>query len=163
MHPMSKWGFIGVGIIVLFCWALWGVFFVKPMYELARTRAWVPSTCEILSSRVYTSTGGQQPSFRVDVKYRWSHGADTLTGTRYDLNGWTSSNAEEDCAEIVHSLPPGARVTCFVNPRDPREAVIDRDVDGLQVLAWIIAWAMLVLGGWIIRASVRVHRQSLAA
>lgn len=161
--PISKASFIGVGILVLFCWSLWGFFFLLPIHELVRTHAWTPSTCEILTSRVVTATHtGSNDTYRVDVKYRWSHQGAAFTGDRYDLNGWSSSNAREDCVEIVRSLPPGARVGCFVNPGDPREAVIDRDVHGTQVIAWIVSWGMLVLGGWFIRVSVRAYRRSRA-
>jgi hypothetical protein len=160
---MSRSSFIGVGIVVLFCWSLWAIFFLMPVRNLVRVRSWEPESCEILESRVTTHDRRRSSrSFGIDVTYRWSRGGTSFTGDRYDFYGWHSTFSEDDWKEIVASLPPGARVRCFVNPRDPREAVIDREVHATQIGAWVLAWGMFAFGVVAIRISVRAYRRSRA-
>jgi hypothetical protein len=158
-----------VGLLVLFCWSLWGIFFVRPFSDLVRVRRWVPETCEILASGVARREGtgldsrfGRRSSpstFEIDVTYQWRRGGEVFTGNRYDFYGWRNIFAEGDWTALAASLRPGARVGCFVDPRDPREAVIEREIHGAQLVAWALAWGAFVFGAAALRGAVRERRQ----
>ena len=60
------------------------------------------------------------------------------------------------------AFPPGARVACYVDPRDPREAVIDKDVHGAQTFAWAMARLLLGAGFFVLSLTVRFYRKVLA-
>jgi hypothetical protein len=53
-------------------------------------------------------------------------------------------------------------VTCYVDPHDPREAVIDKEVHGTQIVAWALAWLVLGAGFWVLSITVRFYRKVLA-
>src|SRR4029079_15533192 len=105
--PWTKGSYFGVGIMVLFCWFLWAVFFLMPVRHLVRARTWVPSACEILSSRVAAHHDRSGTSYGIEVTYRWTHGGASFTGDRYDFYNWFGSGDAEEWAEIVRALPPG--------------------------------------------------------
>ncbi len=56
-------------------------------------------------------------------------------------------------------MPPMREVGCFVDPNDPRQAVIDRAVHGTQIFPWVMSWALLVFTGIAIRVCVRYYRR----
>jgi hypothetical protein len=152
---------VGLGLMVSLCVALWVVFFLIPAVGLIRARSWTPSTCEILSSRVASyrdSSGDGGTAFWVEVRYRWNPAGVAYTGDRYDLYGRASTGAESDSREIVRGLPPGRTVTCYVNSRDPREAVIDRDVHPEQFVPWALSWLLLGATFIVVRVTVRYYR-----
>ncbi len=165
-EEFSKAGMFGTtAFAVLLGIGLWLLFFLKPVVALVQARRWAPTSCEVLSSKLVSDPARGRDgvtTYGIQISYRWVQGGATYTGSRYDFYGWLSSAAGDDDADIVRSLPPGARVACYVDPRDPREAVIDKDVHGAQIFAWAMAWLLLGAGFFVLSLTVRFYRKVLA-
>lgn len=148
---------VGMGLLVAFCGFLWTIFFLLPVRNLLRMRAWPATTCQILSSRVTRDHSVKDgDSYGVAITYRWTRSGATYDGDRYDPYGW-ESNDREAAYTLVASLPPMREVGCFVDPNDPRQGVIDRAVHGAQIFPWVMSWALLVFAGFAVRVCVRYY------
>jgi len=165
-EEFSKAGMFGTTAFALLLGVfLWIVFFVRPVEALLKARRWAPASCEVRSSKLLSELSHGRDSVTthgIEIGYRWVQGGATYTGNRYDFYGWLSNVTGDDDAEIVRSLPPGTRVTCYVDPLDPREAVIDKDVHGVQIFAWTMSWLLLGAGFFMLSLTVRFYRKVLA-
>jgi Protein of unknown function (DUF3592) len=127
---------------------------IRPVASIVAARSWVPTPCTIITSVVTdhrVSEGNRTYSLEVKYSYRFAgkpHDCD-----RYDFSP-DSSGSSGWRNEIVDSLPPGRVTTCYVDPRDPSRAVIDRDPSlglllGLFPLVFFVAGLSTVGGaGW---------------
>ena len=103
--------------------------FVGPVLKIFAARNWTQVPCGIVSSRVKSHRGDDSTTYSVDVVYRY-----TYQGRAYTSNGYHfmsgSSSGYNGKAEVVNRLPPGATTTCYVNPANPAEAVLNRNETG---------------------------------
>jgi hypothetical protein len=97
---------------------------------------------------------GDSATYDVDVRYRWSFGAQTFEGTRYDFLGASTSDRPHWEA-IARRLQPGVSVGCWVDPRHPSQATLERDVRGGDVAVFLIPTGITVLAGLGLRALLR--------
>jgi len=99
--------------------------FVVPAVRVVQAFSWDPVPCEILASSVAFHSGEDSGTYSVEVSYRYSIAGRDYTASRYRfLSG--SSSGSEGKQRVVDSLPPGTVTTCWVDPGDPSEAVLDR-------------------------------------
>jgi hypothetical protein len=131
--------------------ALW-----RPLSKLVASRTWRETECEVLSSRVAEVSGSDGPTYRVDIRYSWTAGGSTHAGNRYDFMGGSSSGTEGK-QRIVDRYPPGSRVTCWVDPEDPGEAVLSRGLSPVYLIGLVpLLFVAVGLGGlvWTLRSGV---------
>lgn len=112
--------------------------FVLPAIKSLRALDWDPTECQILASSVATHSGDDGATYSVEVTYRYEVDGVEYTGDRYRFLGGSSSGRKGK-QEVVDALPPGAMTSCWVNPEDPQEAVLDRR------FSWEYAFALLPL------------------
>jgi hypothetical protein len=127
----------------------------KPLTGLLASRSWMETQCDVLSSRVEEVSGSDGPTYRVDIRYTWTAGGSTRVGRRYDFMGGSSSGTEGK-QRIVDRYPPGARVPCWVDPGDPDQAVLSRDLSPTYLIGLLpLAFLGIGLGGlvWTLRPS----------
>jgi hypothetical protein len=130
----------GRGCLVLFglAFALFGslfvaIFFALPLWRVAQARSWTETPCTILESRLGSSADSDGDTWRVEVRFAYQAGGGPEAGgaaresDRYDLAGGVYTSGRDGKAAIVAGLPPGRRMTCWVDPRDPGQAVLVRD------------------------------------
>jgi len=111
----------GLGMSVLFLW---------PLVKVSQATDWLPVPCTILASKVATTHGSKGGStYSVEVSFEYRLGGRRYVGTRYKFMSGSSSGYDGKKA-IVDRLSPGTRTTCYVNPTDPADAVIERGVTG---------------------------------
>jgi hypothetical protein len=112
---------------------------VRPVLKAVEARSWVESPAEIVSSAVEAHSGSKGGStYNVAMAFDYTHLGRTYRGNHYDFETGSSSGRDAKQA-IVDRFPAGARTTCWVNPKDPAEAVIDRN------LGWWILWGLFPL------------------
>src|SRR4051794_27614107 len=129
--------------------ALW-----RPLSKLAASRSWTETQCDVLSSQVTEVSGSDGSTYKVDVRYSWTAGGSTRVGSRYDFMGGSSSGREGK-QRIVDRYPPGARVTCWVDPDDPDEAVLSRGLSPIYLIGLLpLLFLGIGLGGlvWTLRS-----------
>jgi hypothetical protein len=142
---------------------LWGVF---PVLRASRAAAtWTPTPCRVVSSVVakHDIHGGEGAVvlFRADVLYRYE-----VAGREYFSNAhcaWDGSSPFYATGKraITLEYPPGAAVTCYVNPHDPADAVLDTGVSAPMLVALVPGALGAILGVWIageVRGSARTAK-----
>ncbi len=120
---------VGLGFLAIFAF---------PASKVIQARSWRPLDCEILASSVAAHSGDDGYTYSVEVTYRYTFDGVEYTGSRYKFLGGSSSG-HEGKQKVVDSLPPGHVTSCWVDPSDPTEAVLDRG------LSWEYAFAILPL------------------
>ncbi len=111
-------GAVGVGVAALTT--------VVPLWHLQQAQSWKPARCEVTFSQVANS--GRGDTSRIDVRYRYEWGDKRYSGQRYDFTTGSDNFGNSAKAEIITHYRPGTTVDCFVNPQDPTQSVINRDV-----------------------------------
>jgi hypothetical protein len=113
--------FLVVGLAVSY-FVLW-----KPWSQWISARLWEETPCRIMSSQVTESSDSDGSTYKVDVTYTYVvEGAGEVRGSRYDFMNVNSSGYDGKAA-IVARYPPGTETTCWVNPKNATESVLNRD------------------------------------
>lgn len=145
---------------ILFYFLAW-----LPLSRVVAARSWTPTPCRVISSRVQSHAGDGSTTYRVDILYAYQVNGREYRSNRYKFMGGSSSGYAGKAA-IVGRHPAGATVTCYVNPRDPSDAVLER---GLTPDLWLgaipVVFALVGAGGLIgtLRTRARVAGEWPAA
>jgi len=103
-----------------------GLFFLVMMLRLAgdtvAEQRWPKVPATIVSSS-HGAGGGEEHPYRFLVRYRYRFGGRWLTSSTYQ-NGYVGTDDFEPVQRLLLRYPPGAHVTCRVNPRNPADAVL---------------------------------------
>lgn len=134
----SGWGCVLGPALFLLVGLAFAAFFVVPASRVVASRWWDPVPCEILSSRVVSHSGDDGATYSVEVRYRYEVDGRSFQGRRYRFLGGSSSG-HEGKQKVVDALPPGSTATCWVDPDDPEQSVLDRG------LSWEYLFALLPL------------------
>ncbi len=123
-----------------------------------RARSWVATPCEVVSSHVETHPSDEgDPTYSVEILYRYRIDGREYHSNRYHFHTG-STGGYEGKAAVVERLPAGSRFTCWVDPGDPSQAVIER---GLGREAWIglVPMIFVIVGGGGIVFALTGHRR----
>lgn len=155
LHPS-----VGVGFVLVFLLIGGGLlyaFFLRPLMKIVIARDWVAVPCTVISSEVKSQRGNHGSTYSVNVLYSYEFAGGTHKANRYDFMGGSSSGYAGK-RHIVDGLPPGSKTRCFVNPRDPAEAVLER---GFTPTMWFGLIPMaFVLGGLFFLVKLRNAQKS---
>jgi hypothetical protein len=122
--PGCLYGFLGVFVVFGLVFAGIGA---APLLELWRAQDWTPTPCTILTSQVTEVDGDDGSTWRVDVSFRYEVGGVEHVSDRYRVSR-VSSSGRSGKQRVVDSLPPGTETTCYVDPEDPANAILRRDL-----------------------------------
>jgi hypothetical protein len=117
---------------------------VSPVLRSLEARNWKETPCTIISSSVRPE-GGRGGSWSVDIKYRYEFDGVEFVADRHGFFQKSSSD-RSSMDLIVARFPAGRGCACWVDPRDPREAVLERGITG-DVWPGILAPLLLFLFG----------------
>jgi hypothetical protein len=92
----------------------------RPLYHAYVARGWMPTACEVISSRIVRGDDTARP----DIVYRYTIGGREYTANRYNFMPGTTSDST--VPDVVARHAPGTRFECYVDPADPSSAVINR-------------------------------------
>lgn len=98
---------------------------VRPALQVLDSRNWVQTPCVVESSRV-ASHSGDSTTYSVEIVYHYSFDDRPYTSKRYNFSTGSSSGRKGKYA-AVKRYPAGTEAVCFVNPKAPGEAVLNRD------------------------------------
>lgn len=135
---------------IFFAVGFLGVWFMslQPMAKVLDARNWIATPCTITMSQVVSTSGAKGgTTYRVDIHYSYDYQGQSHQGSRYKfVSGSTSGMAGKQ--QIVSQYPVGSQQTCYVNPNDPTESVINR---GLTADVWFgmipMVFCLIGLGG----------------
>ncbi|MFN7960927.1 MAG: DUF3592 domain-containing protein [Thermoanaerobaculia bacterium] len=148
---LSIFAVMGLGLLI--------PFFLVPVVRSLSARGWQAVPCEILASEVEAHPGNDGDTYSVKVRYRFTAGGRQIEGDRYSfISGSSSGQAGKQ--EVVDQLPAGKETTCYVNPDDPYDAVLER---GLTSDIWfgLVPLAFVVVPGGIALLLWRTSRRQL--
>ncbi len=127
-------------------------FFFKDAKSFFDAKNWTAVPAVVEASEVKSHAGDDSTTYSVHITYRYSLGGKTYRSERYSFFGGSSSGYGSKRA-IVDAHPPGAEFTCYVNPKDPAQAVIERGVtkDAIIISIFIAIFfgigLLMLLGG----------------
>jgi hypothetical protein len=99
--------------------------FLLPAISCVRAKNWVATPCRIASSTVATRGSGKDRYYYPDILYTYTANGQSYDATRFNFFKRTSKNPGT-VQGWLNAYPAGSTVTCFVNPSDPSQAVLDR-------------------------------------
>jgi len=106
---------------------------VRPIMTYFDARSWPETPCEILQSKVGTHSSKDGSTYSVDIEYRYRVDDREYQSDRYSILGGSSSGRSGK-EEVVARYPQGSQAVCFVNPKDPTDALLSREAS----LLWLI-------------------------
>ena len=131
--PSRRFGF-GCGLLLFGVGLVAGWFLLlRPAINLLAAQGWREQQCVMESSRVESNHSDDITTYSIEVTYRYEvDGVDYRSDRRAF---WSESMLGHSGRQAwVTAHPQGALVPCWVDPGQPREAVLER---GLVVESWI--------------------------
>jgi hypothetical protein len=147
-HPVRLWKYLLVAVpLAALGLVLIGVA-VRDVALWQRAKRWIERPATILD--VFLHPGGRRSGPSVEARYQYEVDAKTYENDRVAIfSGNGLSDFESALArDLEDSKRTGIPVPCFVNPADPREAVLHRDLRptllGIQLLLGIVPCGIAV-------------------
>ncbi|MBK7878770.1 MAG: DUF3592 domain-containing protein [Planctomycetes bacterium] len=136
--------FVLVGLVAL-------GFVVRLQSRLEASNRWTEAPCTILAA----SSAFESDAFHVHVTYRYV--VDSIEHTS-DQVAFSDSGDRDHARAVLARHPVGSTSTCWVNPADPSDAVLERRVDN----AWVgvLLGVVFVLVGLFLVRSARARRRA---
>lgn len=147
--------------------ALFVFLVLPPLLDWRAAQSWVPVQAELLYAGLQThsdSDGGD--TWEATARYRYEFAAGHWEGDRVALNRGADNigSFQQDLAtRLGMAFAVGEPVTVYVNPRDPREAIINRELrPGLMLLMGLFSLVFALVGLGIMAAGVFTPRATPA-
>lgn len=115
----------------LFALAGTGILFalVVPMWKnRMAAKSWVEVPGEVIWSRVKSHKGDDSTTYSPHIFYRYNFEGKTYRSDRRSFANINGSDSK--ASSIVKNHPAGSAVTVFVDPRQPEESVLRRELGG---------------------------------
>lgn len=107
--------FLGGGCGMFYLLAL------RPGLGMLQARNWVATPCTVVSSGVEADDG----SLQLTVVFKYSVDQKEYQSDTYCFTSMSSNTANRWKQQVVKDHPAGKQTTCYVNPSNPAEAVIE--------------------------------------
>ena len=129
--------FVCVGVAIL-----WWVT-ILPVKRYLASQSWVITPATIISSQFdskmsHRSGKDRTMVYRADIIYEYWYEDRMYRGNRYDVadSGEYSDNGVDEMRQAVQKYPYGKSTYCWVNPDNPNEAILERNLMTPRFLTW---------------------------
>lgn len=126
-----------------------GIFYgltIHPALKILAARSWVETPCVIDSSEVESHPGSKgSRTYNVAITYHYSFADQEYKSNRYNFGSGSSGGRKAKDA-VVQKYHRGTEAVCFVDPKKPSEAVLNRDWFG-ELGFGAIGLAFALVGG----------------
>ncbi|MEO8270817.1 MAG: DUF3592 domain-containing protein, partial [Aureliella sp.] len=153
---------ISVGSLFFFIglFAFWNTF-IAPMQEYVSAQSWLATPCTILNAQLKESEGDDSTTYRAEFTYEYQFAGARFVGNQDNLFKFSgsrkSANARRD------ALPVGMQTQCWVNPKHPEQALLDRSIAWGPALApFLFLICFCGLGGGVAYYGLRMRSQKSA-
>lgn len=114
------------------------MFTIRPFWGIYQAQSWAETPCTIVSSEVEVHAGDGD-TYSIEIKYDYTFDGRPHRGERYHFMYGASSSGRKGKQAVVDRYPRGLQTTCYVDPDDPSQAVLNR---GLTADLW---WGLFSL------------------
>ncbi len=127
-----------------------------PLTKIVQARDWiaVPTQVETstLSEGIVRTKDGIHKIYKVNIQYSYQYHGKWYLGNQYNFNNFYSSDYNSLNSALV-DYPIGKKMVCYVNPANPNESVIHKELDW-YLLPGVMPLILLCIGigGLCIRA-----------
>ena len=150
---------VGAGCLLLFgliflvagCGFFW-MFFLHPFVQTLSAKSWVATPATITSNEMEESTGEDGSTWKPVIHFTY-----VVDGTKRQSTTWSFINYSSSrnwAKNICAKYPVGSTQTCFYDPSDPVDAVLDRTI---EQSSWFTLFPLIfvVVGALIMFFAVR--------
>lgn len=156
---LSGGAVLALGLVVV------GLGFLWPLTRVVVARWWRPVPCVIESCELTSRTrrddhDAEQRTWDVLARYRYRVDGIEYLGERFELGPWQGGGLpwrEAALDRLRRSDPP----SCWVDPDDPRRAVLERGFDPSQFIP-LVGLVPMAIGGFLAGLGLRWRRQRQA-
>ena len=110
-------------------------FFLIPLRRVRRAKSWRKTPCVIVSSSV-SEDATDSGLYKMLVTYQYDFAGRYYSSSRYSFSPSSATSGYRGKKRVADRLTPGTTTFCYVNPDNPRDAVVDRG----------LTWDMVVWG-----------------
>ena len=118
---------------------------VLPVAGMLSATGWEPVPCTVVSSQVTTNSDSDGTTYGVEITYRYEIDGRSYTSARRSFGGHGSSSGRSGKEKFVAEHPAGKALTCYVDPDDPSQAVLNRGLS-LSLLWGLFPLPFLLIG-----------------
>lgn len=134
------------------------------LLDRVRMNDWQQVTAQVLQADLRSNRGNKGTTYRVTASYRYHYGGRTWTGTRIG-HTTMSDNIGDWQQRMYHRLEgerrQGKAITVWVNPENPGEAIVDRDIRwGLLLFKGVFIGLFAALGCFLVWRGKRSARKA---
>jgi hypothetical protein len=113
-------------------------------------RSWQETPCLIISRKVITSDIRGKSLYTIEIAYQYTYADKTYISHQYSRVN-DSSESWRQFERIAKKYPAGTTAKCYVNPANPGDAVISRDIRGTQFGIGGLAGLILLICALVMR------------
>ncbi len=136
---------------------------LRPVLLVFDAQDWPQTPCRIISSEVGSHDSDDGTTYSIDINFSYTYGGREYTADTYSFAAGGSSSGYAGKARVVDQYPAGSEATCYVNPDDPYQAVLNRGMTG-GIWVGLFSLPFLLVGvGGLIGTGIWVHRQRAKA
>jgi len=145
--------FFGIGV-----WMLWSI--GSAFTDAWHMQSWQPTEARLIQAGYYSHSGDDSYTYEAYAIYAYTIGGQEFTSDRVSITGGADNigDYQQDMGrKLSAAFGRGEAITIYVDPNDPREATIDRDLRwGLigfkSIFLFVFGGAGLGLIIWAFRA-----------
>ena len=139
--------------------ALFVFVFLLPLANGIAARSWTETPCTIVASKVTTHRGHKSgTTYGVQLRYAYRVDGREFQSDRHRFfNGSGGGRAASEA--VVRQNPPGRKTVCYVNPRAPADAVLDRTGSG-GLATGLFTLVFVAIGAGVMTAGFRARRRA---
>lgn len=133
---------------------------ILPVKRYLASQSWVITPATIISSQFdskmsRSSGNGGSTVYRANIIYEYWYENRMYRGNRYDVadSGGYSNAGVNEMRQAVQKYPYGKSTYCWVNPDNPNEAILERNLMTPRFLTWAGFPVMFIFAGISIIAS----------
>jgi hypothetical protein len=98
---------------------------IVPLIRVVAAQWWRTVPCTIVTSRVLAGPKDAE-NYGFEIAYQYEIEEQKRTSSRYSFSAYTYGATPHSRFRIVDLHQEGHRSTCYVNPRNPADAVLER-------------------------------------
>ena len=114
--------------------------------------SWARVPCTIVASKVGVHRDSHGSTYSIDISYRYQFNGGFYTSNRWGFFGGSSSGYSEKAA-VVDRYRRGSQTTCYVDPANPSQAVLEPHSTAPMFFAFLPI-GFITIGGFITTAFV---------